>query len=1246
MELDDLVYSYPDITDPNFQAKLSLKLEFLELASSIKEITPERGEAYKHQELIRRAMIVLDRLLMMHEIGTGKSCAIFKASDLFSPDFVEKYKPPTEITPLAAALVDYVTIYIQPRRTHIRKVIILTNGKTLANNLKQQFVCVCSYKYESERVKKAESKRQQKSAVTASLKPFYEFHTYRTFYKTIRDASTITRNEAGAITKITIPPRLIELYSNTMFVLEEAHNLRTEAGMADRQLQEELELSLEPEELEKEDKLKLSNKAEAYVIYSNLFDVIRKSKIIAMTATPAVDGPDEIRGIINLLRPAGQKMPAVPFNEYTDAELEEVARKYFSGYVSYVRALDSGVNIDYQGETLYTEDGSPLKTKILPLSMRLFQESAYLRSTEISAETKTQAARIGEKQASTFVAPNGQYQFSKMRKFIKTTPAIREVIEGKSKLIRPAITQATPEFSEMLREDSPEYPGLADMSAKYDFLLDLADSTFDQPGLGYAFFEFVGTGADMAGESFQANGWEKFNSKQSIFRYASGIEAKRSYCEIKDQNRSVDIPEAKRFAVFTGSIDPFYILEALNSPENINVNGRYLKWIFASPVSAEGVSFKNVTNIVLVNGAWNMTGNLQRTGRAIRSGGWDSLIKSLERAFRENPEINVKIYQLATYTQEKYNQFKFSGRFEAPPLQREGVATRGAAMYSIDAASYAEAERKDRSIQRVMKYLKWSSIDCIIHRIRNQRTADLPGSSVCHYLEDCEYGCMDDQYLLNLAEKENAGNLDQFIKDSVDLSSYLLLYSDKIVNRVVDIMINLLHVRSEFSVSDLIDLVADLLSTDPEYNQKLGMYLSQTRIHSVSAKLVDLAIEKIINQHLTVVDRFGFVNYVVEDQSLIKLSSDLPTVTAARFDQVPLSGYASKLIANETTTTAEYTETVRRSGPSADDEITKLGQSLVGLSETRKFETVIEYLNRLDHQTQNDVLEQCINSSTEICQLILRRYRSFLYPDVPVLCESFLSDDKPGGKIGDRIKLNTETLIRLTDPNVISTPGARIVVINTFPSYGIVVGGEKAGKRGQAKFNKLSSYYNPRYMRLFDGTEWRDMTDAELWGYNQVIQALVMRYFIGFASKGRFMAIYTYDDSQLSIRDNSLGATEISDNSKRMSRGKAWSSYTIPWLAYIAGNLNVDISDLAERSPHRNAIIEAWNDVPPNARSILQSPDIMEDSVLRSAVASMSDYEIRYLYVFSESGSYRGIKKTFELPIKLAAERNNRILFI
>ena len=103
IELDDLVYSYPDDRIPGFQTEISSKEEFRQLASSISEDVPNRGEFFKHQLLIHRYMLIYDRLLLIHRTGTGKTCAAGGTSEMFKKALIN-------------ATADFINIYIKRNR--------------------------------------------------------------------------------------------------------------------------------------------------------------------------------------------------------------------------------------------------------------------------------------------------------------------------------------------------------------------------------------------------------------------------------------------------------------------------------------------------------------------------------------------------------------------------------------------------------------------------------------------------------------------------------------------------------------------------------------------------------------------------------------------------------------------------------------------------------------------------------------------------------------------------------------------------------------------------------------------------------------------------------------------------------------------------------------------------------------------------------------------------------------------------
>jgi len=73
LELEDLVYTYPEYDVKHFQTLISAKEEFKEVAATVKEPTPKRGELFRHQKFIKRLMIQYDEQLIMWSTGLGIS---------------------------------------------------------------------------------------------------------------------------------------------------------------------------------------------------------------------------------------------------------------------------------------------------------------------------------------------------------------------------------------------------------------------------------------------------------------------------------------------------------------------------------------------------------------------------------------------------------------------------------------------------------------------------------------------------------------------------------------------------------------------------------------------------------------------------------------------------------------------------------------------------------------------------------------------------------------------------------------------------------------------------------------------------------------------------------------------------------------------------------------------------------------------------------------------------------------------
>ena len=164
-----------------------------------------------------------------------------------------------------------------------------------------------------------------------------------------------------------------------------------------------------------------------------------------------------------------------------------------------------------------------------------------------------------------------------------------------------------------------------------------------------------------------------------------------------------------------------------------NKNGELVKVILITRAAAEGLDFKNVRQVHLMEPWYNMNRTEQITGRAVRN---------LSHCHLPFEERNVEIY------------------YHTTNAIRENEAA--------DMYVYRFAEKKAKKIGEITRILKEQSVDCLLNigqsnftiekllsitenkdvsvNISSGKTIDFqigdkPFSNVCDYMDNCEYTC-------------------------------------------------------------------------------------------------------------------------------------------------------------------------------------------------------------------------------------------------------------------------------------------------------------------------------------------------------------------------------------------------------------------------------------------------------------------------------------------------------------------------
>jgi len=692
IQLADLLADYVSTDTAEIQRIVSGKKEFAELASGITEQVPKPGTYYKHQRFILRYMMMADRLLMVHDPGTGKTCS-------------------------TVAVTEHFRRLYEAGKTRYKRAYILTKGKSTKLDIKNQIICKCTAgTYLTPMVVNATKEASRKSNITRELSKWYEIDTYRKFINSIIKPTTKTKRREGekthTITKEHPPlteEEIIRRFSDTIIFVDEVHNLRGDNNMDLNLVGDEDEEEIDRRKTEAE----IMNK-----VYRVLFDIFHKvprCKVILASATPMINSVAEIGPIMNLILPLDlQFRPDFDFINATTEELEP----YFRGRVSYVRGLDTGAVPVYEGQRIdatyeYKGQEVQLQTIVYDTHMQGIQAYGYKQASEATRSDFHSA----ERQATCFVFPDGSYggNFPRARK--------STVASGIGKYIQsPAPDRYV--IGPEIRPYISNLENLQQLSSKYAAIIQLVSA--EDRGTVFCYSDFMtGSGAIMLGMCFEAMGFQRYDETQSMFT-VTGTTSLPPVCSGGEgPTRAPRISKAPRYALLTSESSDakqHSMMEAFNSPENLH--GEYIKVLIGSPVTRDGINLSHVVQVHIITPAWHQSGMYQALSRALRATSHVHLIEEAQqraRAEGRDPAlatVEVKIYKHAAI------------------LAEDGVGS------SIDLSMYEIAEGKDREIHRIFRIMKECAVDCQIHRARNIRNTDVDYSPTCDY-ELCNYPCID-----------------------------------------------------------------------------------------------------------------------------------------------------------------------------------------------------------------------------------------------------------------------------------------------------------------------------------------------------------------------------------------------------------------------------------------------------------------------------------------------------------------------
>lgn len=411
-KLHDFLPLYNDLQTQDFNRDINSLKEFIKYKLPREEEFPQHpGDLMLHQKLISNFInpnTSYDGLLLVHEMGTGKTCTAVGVAEKFINNSNNTFPSTT-----------------------LKKIIVLTKGKGLQNNFINEIANVCTSGQYLQGLDKYVRNRDKR--IKKNVKVNYTFDTFEIFAKNLKKISNREKTLS---------------YENTLFIIDEAHNLRMSSDLEEQNI---------------------------YTEISNLFKLLKNRKILLLTGTPMKDQPEEVINLLNIFLRDNLTIE--------DLNNTPIFKQKISGYISYLRAMMSDVTRKEEGEML----GTLNHFKVYPVIMDKFQSKVYLEAKQKDDEERS--IFNYSRQASSFVFPDGTY--------------------GKIGFEKNVISHSTG-YSFVSNIKTKLQTQLHKYSAKYADLLEKLDKDYTSGKLSFVFSEFVkGSGLIVLSLLLELNGYTR-----------------------------------------------------------------------------------------------------------------------------------------------------------------------------------------------------------------------------------------------------------------------------------------------------------------------------------------------------------------------------------------------------------------------------------------------------------------------------------------------------------------------------------------------------------------------------------------------------------------------------------------------------------------------------------------------------------------------------------------------------------------
>lgn len=790
---------YPTLNDPNFLVKIAKKLEFSEtkykgdignVEIMADKMCNEERELAPHQIFVRNFLSFntpYNSLLLYHGLGSGKTCAAVGIMEECRVNF-KQLGINKKIFVLAQPNVqnNFKNELFDSRK--LKQINgIWTLKSCIGEQLLKEINCN-SIKMTKEVIVKA---------INKLIRNAYKFIGYEEFASYIIALSNIEGDYKKETKKVIIRKKLNSLLENTLIVIDEVHNIRAGAEKKPKRIYDTL------------------------MILANYVDNLR---FLFLSATPMFNNSLEIIPLVNIMN-ANDNRSMINVKEVFDENGnlkinkdtgetigEDLLKIKINGYVSYVR-----------GENPYS-----YPYKIYPI---LFQPEKSIRQQSYPEKMMNGADIIQPIQyIDLFTLSASEYQekvYNYIIEHLKTEKVSFETLESFGYTLLTPLVQT-------LNIVYPNNNFIADKNVRQELLygleglrsvMDYSDSKRD--------YRYKKTTLDTYGRIFSKENIATYSpkikkiidsietSKGIILIYSNYLEAGlvpialaleefgiKRHGDVPSLFKEGDVKNKSHFkyVIISGdkSFSPNNNVDLKACTNEGNYNGDDVKVVLISRAGTEGLDFRNIRQVHILEPWYNMNRINQTIGRAVRTKSHCQL-PFLER--------NVMIFLYGTL---------FSNNIE-----------------STDLYIYRHAEEKAVQIGKINRLLKQNAVDCLLNKEQgnfteealdqsyeiilsnlnkiNYKIGDKPFSEICDYMESCNFLCNKEKEIRESDVTASSYNQDfaSFNNDKI-IKKIKYLFKEYYFLKKEDLIANL-NIRTSISLLQIYSALNKLLYDNNEF---------------------------------------------------------------------------------------------------------------------------------------------------------------------------------------------------------------------------------------------------------------------------------------------------------------------------------------------------------------------------------------------------------------------------------------------